>query len=314
MEKKTYRAPLALAIVALVAASLVPVSGAQSQAHTFTFGPGHPEWTVIELDVMEDHSEIHFTPEAFQLGCPMVLSFSLVRGTPEESTTRVGLMFTYLNGATGIQADGAGLEVPFTTVGDPSMNCGQSLINWIFSEIPADHYYLVAYHAGRPVTGSIPMSFAGNIQILGTTTGASSFFLEAEDFEGVAHARASPPAAGAGQAQGGVEIGAFRAASHDFEGRPWFVFGTTSAGASQANVLDPLGVERHMFTPPVGTVSAGGVDVAAFGVAYGTTGFNGNPAGEYQFNVDLNAEVGAPVLSPGRWSAFGADIVLPGDA
>lgn len=324
MNTNNYRAPLALALVAMFAMSLAPVSGAESQTTVYTFETGGdaPRWTILKLEVTEPGIEprILFESDAFR--CPSYWSAWFLQGTPDDAES-IG-SFGFVN-AVGRHGAHAVIESPLANHHHPHMtNDGEESCLWFnidigFGELPLGSVYLLHLTAGVPFTGSATLSVdRPGISIVGISSGYTSIYKNETNFANgnsvVAH---GPPFCGGPTEVLDCPSGHYNPGGH---------FG--AALATGRTTYETFKHHPFVRMVPRGTLTFANASVVyPDGSVYYLEGEElpattlemdprqlmitrmGAPSGQYQFRVDASAHVG--VLSYTGWHLMGADIWFP---
>jgi hypothetical protein len=339
MTNNHYRAPLALAIVALFGAvTLSPLSGAAPSETLRVFhpgAPGEPLWSVLALEVEGEGHGLDLRVDLSTFRCPFAWGFILLSGSAENATIIGSVTFDFSHGYQGVEAYASGpVTVDESTVDhDEPRRCdsGASL-GLTFGNVPAGRLHFLQFKSGTPFAGeAVLTSKSGGITIVAESTGDRTFYLANPDFgSGAGHVAAHSPGfcpnpsvdpdAGfcdphgwwAGGTMAGADIGLGRSASYAFESQPYYFLGNINSNfdASNATVTDPLGGT----TQARATVGAwaGQTSINAGPVHVRTTGHVGRyPSGTYTFSIEKNADVGATLDA--AWHAFGADYFFPNE-
>jgi hypothetical protein len=208
MYPQNHRAPLAVAIVALFAATtLTPASGAEAASdpfYTFRFGgPGQPTWTILKLEVTQPETTPTVAYGAAQPRCPMVWGTYFMTGTPGDTRSYNGLMFNWNAGRTGahVRYDTPvlrGSPPAETIVNDGAESCAWWNPTVVYGEMPLGIVYMVQYFAGVPFESTSTVSFsAPGVTLLGVSSGSSSFYINETEFGGTGAVAYAPPFCGA---------------------------------------------------------------------------------------------------------------------
>lgn len=332
MTTKNYRVPLAFAIAALLAAPLVPVSGAESTPTNLTTfhpgAPGEPAWRMLKLEVTEE-TDIHFDVDFVNLRCPWLLQLALLRGEPGNARSFVGITYNFGGGRTGAQVDSQGpvLVDASALVENGADSCPMGEVDTTFIRIDPGTIYLLYATGGLPSEVNVVASVVrGAARILDESWGYDSYYLTSDGFSGIAHAGVwSPgictapsmdPNGGfcdpccnvAGGFLGGAEASVLRHAEIDFQNRPWFEFTILGQSIANASVTDSEDLTRYAL----GSIaSAGPANVNPMGGAVATNKAYDYPSGRYSFDIMLSATVGQPFESQPHWKIFAIDHWFP---
>lgn len=324
MNRKTYRAPLALALAALFAASLAPVSGADARTTLYTFdtGAGEPKWTILKLEVTKPGIEpfVEFRTDEFR--CPSYWAIKFYQGTPANASVYNGFGIM-----TAVGRHGADTYIT-TPVGtshtDDMTHDGEESCLWFdfnvdFGELPLGTVYVLHMAVGVPFEGSATLlADPSGVQVVGMSSGASGFFYS-ETVLGngqgiVAH---GPPFCGGptevldcpadhynpgGHVGAAVEIGQRKLVN--FKHHPWLrVTPRGSAVLANASVEIPDGRVEYLHH---GDARVGDLEVNPGEISINDMGY---PPGRYMVNVHKGVHVGA--LSYSGWHIVGADLRFP---
>lgn len=323
MNENSNRAPLALAIVALFAASLAPLSGAESQTDVYTFrvgSPGDPTWTMLKLNVTRPGIEpsIQYSSSAFR--CPAMWGTWFMTGTPEDASVYNGVSFLFGMGRTGADV----YVSAFATVHedeiqeDGAETCKSMNVRVNNGELPVGTVYVLNIAAGVPFVGSARFFVdQPGVEVVGVSSGSTSIFRNETEFgRGVGAVAYSPPfcassaedllvmCARESMMPGGY-VGASaqvaRRAPLKFEHHPFFTFGYSGNGVTNASIQYPDGHFEYMASPlpEPGPAYALGASMAIHHM--------GPPPGQYYFHVTAGATAGKGA----GWKIAGADIWFP---
>lgn len=327
MEKKTIRAPLALAVIALFAMPLVPVSGADSPTTIYTFqtGEGAPRWTILKLEVTKPGVEpiIEFRTDEFR--CPSFWYGSFMTGTPDTATSLSSFGFIYAVGRHG--ADAYSTTPAGTIHQDPMVADGEESCSWPelevveYGELPLGTVYLLHLTAGVPFEGSAKLvsPVADAFHVVGVSSGSESFFLSETRFGGgqgaVVHA---PPWCGAPQelpdcdpnhvnpgGHFGAAVELDQSRTMTFKRHPWiFAMARGTVVAANASIEYPDGRVKYLREGDIARIA--GLELGQRTLSIENMGA---PPGRYRLNIEQSAHVG--VLSYTGWHVTGADLRFP---
>lgn len=324
MRQKTYRAPLALAIVALFAAPLVPVSGADSPAILYTFrtGADQPKWTILKLEVTKAGVEPFVELRTNEFRCPSYWSMWFYEGTPQNASSfnSFGIMTAVgRHGTDTYISTPAGNRHTDDMTHDGSESCLWFDFNVDFGELPLGTVYLLHMAVGVPFEGSATLiADPSAVRIVGASSGASGFFYSETALGNgqgiVAH---GPPFCGGptevldcpsehynpgGHVGAAVELG--QRNSFNFKHHPWLrVTPRGSVVLANASVEIPDGRVKYLNH---GDARVGDLEVNPGQIRITDMGY---PSGRYRVNVHQGVHVGA--LSYAGWHIVGADLRFP---
>lgn len=319
----------ALATIGLFLLAVLAPGGASSAAPlplvTFsTADPQKPSWTVLELDVPPGGASPKLEVDFVTARCPLVWGFIFLGGSPQAADVIQSLTFDWSGGTGGyrIWTDDAypvELDESQMTAGGTDW-CYSLDFEALLGALPAGTVYLLEYTAGVPFDARAHLSFDAPVQVVRSSQGDSTFYINSTDFQGGAHVAVYSPArqgfcdplcSWSGGEWGFLDAGKDRQATHSFEHHPHFVFTSPSAGrgtsgsVTKISVIDPAG---GVTTNGGATPSLGGY--ALYGGGIRTSGTQGLPPGEYIYDIRLNAEASTRSTA---WHVFGADYWFPGE-
>lgn len=334
MTTKNHRVPLAFALAALFAATLVPVSGAESLTPVYTFNmgsAGDPTWVMLKLNVTQPSVTPSVTYRTAEFHCPSTWGTSFMTGSPGNTDLYNGFGWDLAYGRTGVDAR---VETPPLTIRTGFVqNDGQEACAWqnttvIYQELPVGTVYVLQRVAGVPFVSTSIFSVDGpGVSVVGTSSGTTSFYGNETDWNGYGGVVHGPPFCGAftqaadcppnamnpGGVVGGASVHALRFIDLRFKHRPFFTFVEDHrAAVANASVEYPNGDFRYLPRSPV-EVAGVGVRMAGMMVEPIITDRTlAAPAGMYRFAIEASAEAGL-AYKPG-WHLSGADVWFPEEA
>jgi hypothetical protein len=329
MNTKNHRVPLALALAALFAASLVPISGADTPNTLYTLqlgSAGAPKWTILELNVTEPSAFPQVYYEAPKYRCPMTWGTFFMTGTPADADTYNSLAFDFHSGRTGAEVD-YGLFIvngrrPIVMIDDGAEHCNWMNVTVNYGELPVGTVYMLQYVSGVPfdakATFRVQGTGAAGVSVVGVSSGTSTIYRNETEFTGTGVIVLSPPWCGMlgeipcapehlNQGGGsGASAELERTAAERFRNHPfWFFQHVADARVSNASVRYPDGSVHYEWS---NFASAGGQNVLGGGMGQKKMGA---PPGVYQFRIHDSA--GVSRWGPPGWWITGADIWFPGE-
>lgn len=327
MMTRTFRAPVALGLVAILAASLVPASGADSPTapfYTFHFGgAGQPTWTILKLNVTQPEVTPIVTYNAVTTPkCPMTWGTEFLTGSPGNTLAYNGLMFDWSAGRTGAHVRYvtpviAGSPPVSTIIEDGATSCMWLDPTVTYGELPLGTVYMLQYFAGIPFETTSDLTFSGpGVTLAGASSGSSTFYINETQFGGMGAVVYSPPYCGGLTEQTdcdpmhvnpggsvGASVALDRWSQFRFRHRPFYVFSDEGTWS----------ISNATLTLPTGEIRYARADNEAAGYTLdgqGIMDFNlTGPSGFYRWNVHQSAAVGA-LATPG-WHVMGADVWFP---
>lgn len=322
--------PVALVFIAvLAAASLVPISGADTSLTLRTFhtgGPGDPSWVILKLNVTQEGAIPHLEYRTDKLACPMTWGTHFYTGTPADAVSYNGLTFDFHAGRSGVDFYG---DTPVFGEHDRKMeedgadHCLFGGFNVDYGELPLGTVYMLEIVTGMPFESTTTFQvLGGGVSIVASSSGSTTFYLNDSDFaEGVSLVALGPPWCGAPtevpcteeHLNEGGEFGATaefdRTWPITFKHHPfWSLEHHGGLSVSNASVEFPDGSFRYEKTA---LASQQGTNVNAHGLSQLSMGA---PPGKYWFNIGADADVGTPVgpfIGPPGFFATGADLRFP---
>jgi len=324
MMQNTYRAPLALALAALFAATLAPVSGADSATTIYTFhtGPDQPKWTILKLEVTKPGIAPTVRFETDEYKCPSYWSTWFYQGTPDDARSFNSFGFMHAVGRHGADTY---ISTPAAThhkdamTPDGAESCLWFNLDVNFGELPLGTVYLLHLAVGVPYVGSATfVADASGVEVVGISSGMSGFFMSETSLGNgqgvVAH---GPPFCGAPQevldcpaphmnpgGHFGAAVEMDQRRTFTFKHHPWLrVTPRGSVVVANASVELPDGRVKYLNQ---GDAQVGNLEVNPSQIRLTDMGL---PSGRYRVTVHQSAHVG--VLSYTGWHIVGADLRFP---
>lgn len=329
MKTKNHRVPLALALVALFAATFVPVSGASEQPTTlYTFrtgAPTDPTWTILKLEVTRPEviPSVHYG--ASDVRCPMYWSTYFMTGGPNDAHPYNSFGFSWSSGRWGYDVYATTplfVEHTARMFDDGAEQCAWDNTTVNYGELPVGTVYVLQLNAGLPFESVSTLSVNGpGVSVTGVSSGRTSFYHNETNLgRGWGVVAYSPPFCGAPQELPECSPGHMNAGGHfgaavevdrelpiKFKRHPFVLLRNAgSTTISNASITDPTGKSYYLGGGD-GQFSDLHVNAGSIFLQNMTM-----PSGRYMFKINKSVNIGDGA-HPG-WFIMGADIHFPGES